>query len=159
MFSSFAWFRCDMSFFTSEYDCKLDAKGRLALPSRVKAALPEINGNELVLRRGFEPCLVLYTTLEYKKINARLSSLSEFNDEHRRFQRSFFRGHTDVELDSAGRINIPKRLMDFAGLEKEVVLVGMGNRLEIWNPNRYEEYLIQDAGEYSKVAEKLLADD
>ena len=148
-----------MSFFTSEYDCKLDAKGRLALPSRVKAALPEVNGNEFVLRRGFEPCLVLYTTLEYKKINTRLSSLSEFNDEHRRFQRSFFRGNMDVELDSAGRINIPKRLMDFAGLEKEVVLVGMGNRLEIWNPDRYEEYLIQDAGEYSKVAEKLLADD
>jgi len=65
----------------------------------------------------------------------------------------------DVELYSAGRINIPKLMMDFAGLEEEVVLVGMGNRLEIWNPDRYEDYLIQDASEYSKMAEKLLADD
>lgn len=148
-----------MSFFTSEYDCKLDAKGRLALPSKVKAELPEVNGDQLVLRRGFEPCLVLYTALEYKKINARVKSLSEFNEEYRRFQRSFFRGNVDVELDGAGRLNIPKRMMEFAGLEKEVVVVGVGNRLEIWNPDRYEEYLIQDASEYSQLAEKFLADD
>jgi len=148
-----------MSSFSSEYDCKLDAKGRLALPSKVKSALPELNGGELVLRRGFEPCVVLYTSLEFKKINSRVKSLSEFNDENRRFQRSFFRGNFDVEMDGSGRINIPKRLMDYAGLEKEVILVGMGNRVEIWNPDRYEDYLVQDPNEYSQMAERLLADD
>ena len=148
-----------MTLFNSEYDCKLDAKGRLALPSKVKAMLPEGAGNELVLRRGFEACLVLYPMLEYKKIYGRLKSLSEFNEEDRLFQRTFFRGNVDVELDSAGRINLPKRMMEFAGLEKEVVLVGLGNRLEIWNPDRYEENLIQDDAEYSKMAQKLLAND
>lgn len=147
-----------MSFFTSEYDCKLDAKGRLALPSKVRAALPE-NADELVLRRGFEPCLVLYPMIEYKKIYAKVKSLSEFNEEYRKFQRSFFRGNADVEMDSAGRINIPKRMMEFASLEKDVVLVGLGNRVEIWNPDQYEEYLIQDSSEYSKMAEKFLADE
>lgn len=148
-----------MSFFTSEYDCKLDAKGRLALPSKVRAALPDNTSEELVMRRGFEPCLVLYPMLEYKKIYSRVRSLSEFNEDYRKFQRSFFRGNVDVELDGAGRINIPKRMMEFASLEKEVILVGLGNRIEIWNPDLYEQYLIQDASEYSKMAEKFLAEE
>ncbi|PIQ49393.1 MAG: division/cell wall cluster transcriptional repressor MraZ [Cytophagales bacterium CG12_big_fil_rev_8_21_14_0_65_40_12] len=148
-----------MSFFTSEYDCKLDAKGRLALPSKVRAALPDNASEELVMRRGFEPCLVLYPMLEYKKIYSRVRSLSEFNEDYRKFQRSFFRGNVDVELDGAGRINIPKRMMEFASLEKEVILVGLGNRIEIWNPDLYEQYLIQDASEYSKMAEKFLAEE
>ena len=144
-----------MSFFTSEYDCKLDAKGRLALPSRVRSVLPEVNGNELVLRRGFDPCLVLYTALEYKKINARLSSLSEFNDEHRRFQRSFFRGHMDVELDSAGRILIPRAMLAHASIEKEALLIGVGNYVEIWNPEVLESESIPDA-DMSELAQKYL---
>jgi len=148
-----------MSFFTGEYDCKLDAKGRLALPAKVKAALPDVANQELVLRRGFEDCLVLYPMLEYKKIINRVRSLSEFNEEYRRFQRSFFRGNSEVEMDSSGRINIPKRMMDYADLTKEVVLVGLGNRVEIWNPDLYEENLISDNSEYSKLAEKYLADD
>ncbi len=148
-----------MSFFTGEYDCKLDAKGRLALPAKVKAALPDVAAQELVLRRGFESCLVLYPMIEYKKIINRVRSLSEFNEEYRRFQRSFFRGNVEVELDSAGRINIQKRMMEYADLTKEVVLVGLGNRVEIWNPDLYEENLINDASEYSMLAEKYLADD
>lgn len=148
-----------MSFFTGEYDCKLDAKGRLALPAKVKAALPDVANQELVLRRGFESCLILYPMIEYKKIINRVRSLSEFNEEYRRFQRSFFRGNVEVELDSAGRINIQKRMLEYADLTKEVVLVGLGNRVEIWNPDLYEENLINDASEYSQLAEKYLADD
>ncbi len=147
-----------MAFFTSEYDCKLDVKGRLALPSKVRAALPDNASEELVLRRGFEPCLVLYPMIEYKKIYSKIKGLSEFSEEYRRFQRTFFRGNVDVELDGAGRINIPKKMMEYASLEKEVVLVGLGNRIEIWNPDQYEEYLIQDANEYSKMAEKFLTE-
>ncbi|OEK03471.1 division/cell wall cluster transcriptional repressor MraZ [Roseivirga sp. 4D4] len=148
-----------MSFFTGEYDCKLDAKGRLALPAKVKAALPDVANQELVLRRGFESCLILYPMIEYKKIINRVRSLSEFNEEYRKFQRSFFRGNAEVELDSAGRINIQKRMLEYADLTKEVVLVGLGNRVEIWNPDLYEENLINDASEYSQLAEKYLADD
>ena len=104
-------------------------KGRLALPSKVRAALPDNASEELVLRRGFEPCLVLYPMIEYKKIYSKIKGLSEFSEEYRRFQRTFFRGNVDVELDGAGRINIPKKMMEYASLEKEVVLVGLGNRI------------------------------
>ena len=64
-----------------------------------------------------------------------------------------------MEMDGSGRINIPKRMMDYADLTKEVVLVGLGNRVEIWNPDLYEENLISDNSEYSRLAEKYLADD
>ena len=148
-----------MTFFTGEYDCKLDAKGRLALPAKVKSALPDVANHELVLRRGFESCLVLYPMLEYKKIINRVRSLSEFNEEYRKFQRSFFRGNHEIEMDGSGRINIPARMMSYASLEKDVVLVGLGNRVEIWNPDLYEENLINDTSEYSKLAEKYLAED
>jgi len=147
-----------MALFSSEYDCKLDAKGRLVLPAKIKAQLPESGNRELMLRRGFEPCLVLYPILEYKKIYNKIAGLNEFNEEFRMLQRNFFRGNAPVELDSMGRFLIPKPMIKYAQLEKEVTVVGMGNRVEIWNPQLYEEYLIQDPNEFSKLAEKYLDD-
>lgn len=145
-----------MAFFTGEYDCKLDAKGRMVLPAKIKNALPEGSGDELVVRRGFEPCLVLYPMLEYKKIFSKIAGLNEFNAEYRNLQRNFFRGNAIVELDSAGRILIPKNMMAFAGLEKESIVVGMGNRVEIWDASKYDDYLIKDQKEFSDLAEKHL---
>ena len=145
-----------MSFFTSEYECKLDAKGRLVLPAKIKGNLPEASGNELVLRRGFEPCLILYPMVEFKKIYSKISGLNEFNEEYRKFQRNFFRGNATVELDGTGRFLIPKLMINYAQLQKEAVVVGMGNRIEIWNPEQYEKYLINDPGEFSALAQKYL---
>lgn len=145
-----------MAFFTSEYECKIDAKGRLALPSKIKSALPEASGNELVMRRGFETCLILYPMVEYKKIYSKIAGLSEFNEEYRKLQRNFFRGSSVVELDSAGRLLIPKLMMGYAQLEKDSIVVGMGNKVEIWNPKLYEQNLIDDPSEFSKLAQKYL---
>ncbi len=145
-----------MLFITGEYECKLDAKGRLVLPSKLKASLPDASGSELFLVKGFEPCLLLYPQIEYKKIFSRIAGLNEFNVEYRKLQRNLFRGSTQVELDSSGRFLIPKMMLTFAGLARESVLVGMGNRMEIWDPAKYEEYLIKDPEELSRLAEKYL---
>lgn len=145
-----------MTFFTSEYESKLDVKGRLALPSRIKAQLPEGSGNELVVRKGFEQCLIVYPMVEFKKVFSRISGLSEFNEEYRRLQRNFFSGTATVELDNSGRFLIPKNMLAYAELDKEVKLVGMGNKVEIWNPAIYEKNLISDPGELSKLAQKYL---
>lgn len=145
-----------MAFFTGEYDCKLDAKGRMVLPAKIKNSLPEGGSQEIVVRRGFEPCLVLYPMLEYKKIFSKIAGLNEFNAEFRNLQRNFFRGNAIVELDNAGRILIPKNMMAFAGLEKESIVVGMGNRVEIWDASKYDDYLIKDQKEFSELAEKHL---
>ena len=145
-----------MLFITGEYECKLDAKGRLVLPSKLKASLPETSGSELFLVKGFEPCLLLYPQVEYKKIFSRIAGLDEFNIEYRKLQRNLFRGSTQVELDGSGRFLIPKMMLTYASLARESILVGMGNRIEIWDPGQHEEYLIQDPEELSKLAEKYL---
>jgi MraZ protein len=145
-----------MTFFTSEYESKVDAKGRLVLPARIKAQLPEGENQELVVRRGFEPCLVLYPMAEFKKIFSKISGLNEFNEEYRKLQRNFLSGVVTVELDNNGRFLIPKNMLSYAQLDKDAILVGMGNKVEIWNPSVYGKNQIQDPGELSKLAEKYL---
>lgn len=145
-----------MLFITGEYECKLDAKGRLVLPSKLKILLPETSHLELFLVKGFEPCLVLYPRVEYQKIFSRIAGLNEFNAEYRSLQRNFFRGSTPVELDNAGRFLIPKIMLEYASIDNSCTMVGMGNRMEIWNTEKYEEYLIKDPQELSVLAEKHL---
>jgi MraZ protein len=146
-----------MTFFTSEYESKLDAKGRLLLPSRIKAQLPE-GTNQLVLRRGYEPCLIIYPLVEFKKVFAKISALNESNPDNRVFQRSVLSGLTEIEMDINGRILIPKNMLAYAQLEKDVILTGIGNRVEMWNPGLYEKHLISDPSELSKLEQKYLGE-
>src|SRR5882757_9045746 len=145
-----------MTFFTSEYECKLDAKGRLVLPARIKSQLPEGDSQELVIRKGFEQCLIIYPLVEFKKVFSKISGLNEFNEEYRKLQRNFLAGVAMVELDNNGRFLIPKNMLSYAQLDKDAILVGMGNKVEIWNPSVYEKNQIKDPGELSKLAEKYL---
>ncbi len=145
-----------MTFFTSEYESKLDAKGRMVLPARIKTQLPEAESQELVIRRGFEPCLIVYPMVEFKKVFSKISGLNEFNEEYRKLQRNFLSGVVTVELDGNGRFLIPKNMLAYAQIDKDAILVGTGNKVEIWNPSVYEKHLIQDPGELSKLAEKYL---
>jgi MraZ protein len=147
-----------MTFFTSEYESKLDSKGRLVLPARIKAQLPADGegGSELVIRRGFEQCLIVYPMVEFKKVFSKISSLNEFNEEYRKLQRNFLSGVVTVELDNNGRFLIPKNMLAYAQVDKDAILVGTGNKVEVWNPTIYEKHLIQDPGELSKLAEKYL---
>jgi MraZ protein len=144
-----------MTFFTSQYESKLDAKGRLVLPARIKSQLPE-GEQELVVRKGFEQCLILYPMVEFKKVFSKISGLNEFNEEYRKLQRNFLSGVVTVELDSSGRFLIPKNMLTYAQIDKDAMLVGMGNKVEIWNPTVYEKHLISDPSELSKLAEKYL---
>ena len=147
-----------MAIFNGEYECKLDAKGRLLLPARVKAKLPECSRHEIVLSQGYEPCLIIYTIEEYQRVFEEYSSLSQFNLEQRKLQRNFFRGSLEVELDNMGRFLIPKRMMQYARLGREAIIAGSGKVLEIWNPVIYDEYMLNDPSEYSELVQKHLYD-
>ncbi|UZR93256.1 division/cell wall cluster transcriptional repressor MraZ [Chondrinema litorale] len=145
-----------MSYFSSEYECRLDTKGRLVLPARVKSALPEEDGNRIVLKRGFEPCLTVYPQSEWEQIFNQITSLNEFTERDRKFQRMFMRGLTEIELDKTGRFLIPRSLQKYAKLDKDVLIVGLGKRLEIWNPDEYDEYLAGEPEEFSDMAQEYL---
>ncbi|OUJ72433.1 MULTISPECIES: division/cell wall cluster transcriptional repressor MraZ [Hymenobacter] len=148
-----------MNLLSGEYECKLDPKGRLVLPAKVKGSLPQETGNQLVLVRGFEPCLVLYPSSSWRVIHDKVMALDEFNEEYRQFQRNFFRGMTEVELDNIGRFMLPRTMLRYAGIEKEAIIVGMGNRCEIWDPERYDAFLIKDQKSFSQLAQKFLSTD
>ena len=97
--------------------------------------------------------------MEWKKVFSKVAGLSEFNKEYRSFQRSFLRGATEIDMDANGRILLPKTMTKFAEIGKEVIVVGTGNRIEIWNPEKYDEFLINDEDEFSLLAEKFLSGD
>ncbi|MCS6969237.1 MAG: division/cell wall cluster transcriptional repressor MraZ [Cytophagales bacterium] len=144
-----------MPLFTGEYKCKLDAKGRLVLPAKLKASLPAEAAQSVILMRGFEPCIYLYSLPYWHAIAQRVVALNEFVEEYRNFQRNFFRGHSEVELDAAGRLLIPRIMLIHANIDKIVVVVGAGNRVEIWSPESYESTLIYQSQKFSQMAERI----
>ena len=148
-----------MVYFASEYEVKIDAKGRMVLPAKVKSNLPQESGANIVLSRGFEPCLVLRPQSEFFKILQKLQGLNQFDAANRNFQRKMLAGSTDMELDANGRFLIPRSMMNYAQLDKEAIIVGMGDRLEIWNPQIYEKFLNDDPEEFAKMAQEIFAED
>ena len=111
--------------FMSEYNHTVDAKGRLIIPSKFR----EILGEEFVISKGMDGCLFVYANEDWKAFEQKLTSLPLINKEARQFARFFLAGAAQVEVDKQGRILLPANLREFAGLDKDVVLVGVGSRI------------------------------
>ena len=146
-----------MATFIGDYSCKVDAKGRIILPMAFKKQMPSAAADRFVVRKGiFDKCLVLYSiddwNTELEKIRSRLNP---YNKEHNEFMRSFFKGTAELILDSSNRLLIPKRMLDMAGIEKDVVLAGQDGRIEIWAEEVYAG-IDMPADVFSGLAEKLL---
>ena len=120
--------------FMSEYNHTVDAKGRLIIPSKFR----EILGDEFVISKGMDGCLFVYANDDWKAFEEKLTSLPLINKEARQFARFFLAGAAQVEVDKQGRILLPASLRSFANLDKDVVLVGVGSRIEIWDKEKYE---------------------
>jgi MraZ protein len=152
--------------FSGEYECKLDAKGRLLLPARLKAKLPE-GTNILIVARGLEPCLCIYLQPDFTILEDKVLALSEFVGDNRQFQRKYLRGATETDIDNQGRMMLPKSMLDHAGIAAEggtIILQGIGSRIEVWEPAKYEYYLNTSSAniqfsELSRDAERLLGND
>jgi MraZ protein len=128
--------------------CALDAKGRFAVPQRYREALADGNAGStrLVITADPTRCLLLYTLPEWEPIEKKLMALSSFNATSRALQRLVVGHADDVEMDAAGRLLVPPALRQYAGLDKTIVLVGQGNKFEIWDDARWNE---QTAGAMS----------
>ena len=143
-----------MSGLIGEFECKLDSKGRLSLPSKLRVQLPESAGNTLVLNRGFEKCLVLYTKEDWLNETTKLNEVDDFmSPEIRRFKRVFTNGANLIQIDSAMRVLIPKKLLEYAQLESEVVLSAYNNKVELWSKSNYENELSIEADDLSSLAQ------
>lgn len=145
--------------FIGEYECKIDAKGRISLPSSLRKQIPEEAGDRLVVNRGFDKCLVLYTRQEWLKETEKLNHLNAFNKRDRMFIRLFNNGATEIQLDTAARVNIPSKLLEYADLSTDAVLFAYGNRIEVWSRKHYDEQLNIDPDEFSSLAEEVMSGD
>ena len=124
----------------------LDSKGRLAVPARFRDALAERCGGQLVLTADTDRCLLIYPLPEWEPIEQKLMSLSSFNARIRELQRRLVGYAEDVVMDATGRILVPPALRAFAQLEKNAVLVGQGNKFELWNKDSWEQLMDRDGG-------------
>ena len=118
-----------------EYEHSLDAKGRLIMPSKLRDDI----GEKLIITKGLDGCLFAFSIEEWKIFEQKLRSLPISNKDARAFSRFFFAGAMDCEIDKQGRFLISSNLRDFAGLTKEVVIVGMDSRIEIWSKDKWQK--------------------
>ena len=129
-----------MTGFLGEFEATLDAKGRFLLPAGFKKQLPEEERVKYVINRGFEKCLALYPIRTWEPLFAKINGLNEFDPKQREFRRAFLNGATYVEPDTAGRILLPPSLKLYAGLERDIVLMATGDKIEIWDSNKYKQF-------------------
>jgi len=144
--------------FLGEYEATIDPKGRFLLPAGFKKQLGEESGNPFVISRGFEKCLTLYPMKSWEPIFSELSKLNDFDPKVREFRRYFLNGAMQIELDGAGRMLLPKNLMEHAGLTKDIVLVSAVNKMEIWDKNKYQQFFEKFSPEtFSNLAAEVMA--
>lgn len=137
--------------FIGEYAHTIDAKKRLALPSKFRGEL----GSKVVVTRGLDSCLFVYPMKVWEALAAKLGSLPVGEAGTRSFIRLMLSGATDVEMDSQGRVLLPEYLKHYAGLEKEVTVAGLFDRLEVWDTTKWNEYKIDAEKNSGEIAEQL----
>ncbi|MFW5985376.1 MAG: division/cell wall cluster transcriptional repressor MraZ [Halanaerobiaceae bacterium] len=120
-----------------EYQHKMDNKGRVIIPAKFRDEL----GDQFVATRGLDNCLFIYPMEEWGILEEKLSSLPITSKDARTFTRFFFSGATECELDKQGRMSIPINLREFAALEKQIVIIGLSSRIELWAKENWDEYL------------------
>ncbi len=139
------------------YDCKADAKGRLTLPSDLRKQLAPVLSEGFVLRRSvFQKCLELYPMQEWNQLMGKINKINRFTEKHNDFIRRFMAGVRLVELDSTGRLLVPKDLKDFAQISKNVVLTSAISIIEIWDKESYEEIISDTVADFSDLAEEVM---
>lgn len=138
-----------------EYHHSIDNKGRLIVPSKFRDEL----GDMFIITRGLDQCLFGYPLSEWELIEEKLKGLPLTKKDARAFTRFFFSGATESELDKQGRINIPAPLLQYAKLEKECVILGVSNRIEIWSKQIWEDYFTQSEESFAEIAENMIGFD
>ncbi|MFD2288796.1 division/cell wall cluster transcriptional repressor MraZ [Pedobacter petrophilus] len=139
-----------------EFDCKLDAKGRLMVPAALKKQLPNSENDGLIINRGFEKNLVIYPKNVWDAVVADLAKLNIYDQENRAFVRAFTRGATELSLDAAGRVLLPKSLVEYAGIGSDLVLACQLDRIEVWDKKSYEDIFDDVPANFADLAQKVM---
>ena len=146
--------------FIGEYSYSLDTKGRVNIPAKFRQSLSEDNENTFVITRGMDSCIWIYPLTQWKMIENNLRNLSSLSKIHRSFVRNTARYASPSTYDKQGRIILTPSLIEYAGLDKELLIIGMVNKMEIWNPDRLKEVDLEnikiDPAAYDDLADKII---
>jgi MraZ protein len=145
-----------MSSFKGSYEYSVDNKGRINIPARLRRYVSLDANDTFVVTRGYEQCLFVYPLDEWNTLEQSIRELSTTNPKHRFFMRTLLERATECQLDGQSRITIPKELLQFAGIENEVLILGVLERIEVWNPSVYREYQKSQSESYENVAQTVL---
>ena len=137
--------------FLGEFKHSVDKKGRVILPSKFREALAD----GLVITKGMEKCLFIFSKAEWPQLEDKVKGLPLTKKDARQFARFFFAGASEEELDKQGRVSVPPNLRAYAELRKDVVIVGISNRLEVWSKKNWESYVKDAESSYTEAAEEL----
>lgn len=141
------------------YECKLDLKGRLMFPVQFKTQMGEAVSQGFVIKRSiFKKCLEVFPTSHWQEETAQVSKLNMFKKKNAEFITKFMAGVKPLELDGTGRMLIPKDLMKYGGITKEVVLTSVVNRIEIWDKDAYEKAVDFDPDDFADLAEEVMGE-
>ena len=139
-----------MHMFMGEYHHSIDEKGRLTIPSKIRYEL----GDNFIITRGLDGCLFIYQKEVWNNIVGKYQALPNIKDT-RNFMRFFLSGATETSFDKQGRVNISQTLIEYASLKKDCVIIGVGNRLEVWNYNKWMELMNENEDDFSVISDKL----
>jgi len=138
--------------FLGEYQHSLDSKGRITVPSRFREQL----GDKFVATKGLDNCIFLYPMEEWKTIEEKLKSLPFTRADVRSFARFFFSGASEMEIDRQGRTLIPVNLREYATIDKDLIIIGVGSRIEIWSATNWGKYTREAESSYEEIAESMV---
>jgi len=142
--------------FYGEFQHNIDNKGRVILPSKVRDVSKEFGIEKFFLTRGLDKCIFMFTEAEWKLQEQKFKSMSFTKQQTRSFNRLFFSGAVDVVPDKQGRFIIPSYLKDYAAINREVIIIGVSNRLEIWDRKNWEDFYSQSSSSFEQIAENIL---
>lgn len=145
-----------MSSFKGSYTYSVDDKGRVNLPAKLRKYVSPESNDTFVITRGFEKCLFVYPVDEWNKLEQNLRSLSSYDPEHRRFIRALLELASESQLDGQARLSIPQELRDYANIKNEVRIIGTLDKIELWDPQIYEEYRKNQPEPYESIAAKVM---
>ena len=149
-----------MNYLIGTYECKIDVKGRLLIPSAFKKQLAPVIPKGFVLKRAvFQNCLELYPLEQWEELIKKVNSLNRFKKKNNDFIRRFTAGVKFIELDGNGRLLIPRDLIEFSNIKREVTLSSSVNIIEIWDKSSYEKAIADSRDDFAQLAEEVMGGD
>ena len=143
--------------FYGQYDHTLDRKSRIIVPARLRQVLTELYSEKFMATRGLEQCIFLFPIEGWREMEEKIKALPFMTGSHARaFTRLLFSGAAECSMDKQGRVLLPHNLREYAGIDKDVVITGVSDHMEIWSKEKWTEYLKKESGTFEETAEKLM---